>query len=529
MNKSIRYALVLLGLLSICISLRAAESTNPFLGRWALTIPGGDAGWLSVEQKEGYLDATILWRGGSVVPVDFVFVDGTSLVVIRNQKIERKDTAGKVVRVHTLMEMIVASIAGDNLRLTQLRPNSNGKGASHEKFTGKRIPPLPPRPDLSKVKYGKPIVLFNGKNLDDGWELTNPGQTSGWSVEDGVLVNKPVQQKGKPHVSYGNLRTKDHDFEDFNLKLEVNVPRRGNSGVYLRGIYEVQVSDAYGKGLDSHNMGGIYSRITPTVSAEKPAGQWQTMNITLLDRHVTVELNDKRIIDNQPLLGCTGGALWSDEFKPGPIYLQGDHSAISYRNIVLTPIIKGQVSEDPVIFEDDFEGKPGEGWSWLREDSKTWRIKDGEMEILVQPGVANNVKNALVRKAPDRSKGKFAIDVTVTNNTVPTQQYEQAGITWYNNGKPVFKLVKELVSGDLVIIPGRKPMTSKSVQLRLIVDENSFVAQYRPDAKGEFQTAAKGKLPPPRNDQVSIQCYNGPPNAEHWIGFDDFRISKLPE
>jgi hypothetical protein len=72
-------------------------------------------------------------------------------------------------------------------------------------------------------------------------------------------------------------------------------------------------------------------------------------------------------------------------------------------------------------------------------------------------------------------------------------------------------------------------MTSKSVQLRLIVDENSFVAQYRPDARGEFQTAAKGKLPPQRNDQVSIQCYNGPPNAEHWIRFDDFRISKLPE
>jgi len=120
----------------------------------------------------------------------------------------------------------------------------------------------------------------------------------------------------------------------------VNVPRRGNSGVYLRGIYEVQISDSYGRDLDSHNMGAIYSRITPTVAAEKPAGQWQTLNITLLNRHVTVELNGKVIIDNQPLLGCTGGALWSDESKPGPIYLQGDHSAVSYRNIVLTPILK---------------------------------------------------------------------------------------------------------------------------------------------------------------------------------------------
>jgi len=462
-----------------------------------------------------------------VVPVANVIVDGEILYVTRVHRVERKDAGGKVVRTQTLTEIIFAKASDNTMELIHIRPNRNGKGASRNEFTGKRISPLPPKPDLSGVKYGKPIVLFNGKNLD-GWKLTNPGQTSGWSAEDGVLVNKPIQEEGKRHISYGNLRTID-EFEDFNLKLEVNVPRRGNSGVYLRGIYEVQVSDAYGKGLDSHNMGGIYSRITPTVSAEKPAGQWQTMNITLLDRHVTVELNGKRIVDNQPLLGCTGGALWSDEFRPGPIYLQGDHSAVSYRKIVLTPIIKGQVSQDHVVCEDGFEGKLGKGWSWLRENPKTWRIKDGGVEICVQPGVAHNVKNALVRVAPDRSKGKFAIDVTVTNNTVPTQQYEQAGITWHNNGKPAFKLVKELVSGELVIIPGRKPMTSKSVQLRLIVDENSFVAQYRPDGKGEFQTAAKGKLPAPRNDQVSIQCYNGPPNAEHWIRFDDFSISKLPE
>jgi hypothetical protein len=205
MNKSIRYALVLLGLLSSCVSVRAAETENPFLGRWALTIPGGDAGWLSVEQKEGYLDASILWGGGSVVPVDFVVVDGENLIVTRNHRVERKDAGGKVVRTQTLTELITAEVSGDTLNLIHIRPNRNGKGASRSEFTGKRIPPLPPRPDLSWAEYGKPIVLFDGKNLDDGWKLTNPGQTSGWSVEDGVLVNKPVQQKGKPHVSYGNL------------------------------------------------------------------------------------------------------------------------------------------------------------------------------------------------------------------------------------------------------------------------------------------------------------------------------------
>jgi len=158
-------------------------------------------------------------------------------------------------------------------------------------------------------------------------------------AKDGVLTNDPKQEPGKPRKHYGNLRT-EREFEDFNLKLETKVPQGGNSGIYLRGIYEVQVADTFGHPLDSHNMGGIYSRICPTEAAEKPAGQWQTFDITLVDRHVTVILNGKTIIDNQPLLGCTGGALWSDEFRPGPIYLQGDHTGVHYRNLVLRPVVK---------------------------------------------------------------------------------------------------------------------------------------------------------------------------------------------
>jgi len=92
--------------------------------------------------------------------------------------------------------------------------------------------------------------------------------------------------------------------------------------------------------LDSHYMGALYSRIKPTVNAEKPAGQWQTMDITLCDRHVTVILNGVKIIDNQPVYGPTGGAMKSDVFTPGPIYLQGDHGTVQYRNIILTPIVK---------------------------------------------------------------------------------------------------------------------------------------------------------------------------------------------
>ena len=184
-------------------------------------------------------------------------------------------------------------------------------------------------------------------------------------------------------------------------------------------------------------------------------------------------------------------------------------------------------SEEQVIFEESFD--LANGWGWLRADPADWRVHNAALEIRVQPGVADTVKNALVREAPDRRKGKYAIDVTVTNLTQPTQQYEQAGITWYHDGQPVFKLVKELVDGQLLIVPGHKPMSAETVQLRLIVTGDGWTAQYRPNAEGEFLTAAQGQLPPPGREQISIQCYNGPPDAEHWIRFDDFRILKLDD
>lgn len=338
MSRGIRFGWIFLMAWVGCASLLMAGQANPYIGRWALTIPGGAAGWLGITQEDGYLDASILWGGGSVVPVDSVFLADGSLYVVRLHRVERKDGQGDVVRTQTFPEAIVANVYGDTMRLTQIQPRRDGTGIDQREFTGKRIPPLPSKPDLAKIRFGDPIGLFNGENLN-GWELTNPRQTSGWSVQDGLLVNNPVQRRGERRISYGNLRTKA-EFEDFNLTLEVNVPKNGNSGIYLRGIYEVQISDSYGRTPSSHGMGAIYSRITPRVSAENPAGQWQTMDITLVDRHVTVKLNGTAIIDNEPLLGCTGGALWADEFRPGPIYLQGDHTAVKYRNIVLTPVVK---------------------------------------------------------------------------------------------------------------------------------------------------------------------------------------------
>ena len=328
-------AIVLLSVASIAIG----QTPDRFIGRWALTIPGGGAGWLGIEDKGNYFDGSILWGGGSVVPLESVYFDGESLNVTRLRKVDRKDADGKVVRSQNFTETITATVSGDTMKLTRTAPRHNGKGVSRDIFKGKRIPPLPAKPDLSKAKRGKSVKLFNGKNLD-GWRLTDRSKNSknGWSVKNGTLINNPAQPEGR-HISYGNLRT-IAEFEDFNLKLETKLGKGSNSGIYLRGIYEIQVTDSFGRGLDSHNMAAVYSRITPTVNAEKPAGKWQTLDITLLDRHVTVILNGKTIINNEPLLGCTGGAIWADQSRPGPIYLQGDHSGINYRNIVLTPLMK---------------------------------------------------------------------------------------------------------------------------------------------------------------------------------------------
>ncbi|HNR97831.1 MAG TPA: sialate O-acetylesterase [Planctomycetota bacterium] len=184
-------------------------------------------------------------------------------------------------------------------------------------------------------------------------------------------------------------------------------------------------------------------------------------------------------------------------------------------------------AEPGIVFEDRFEGMLGEGWQWLREDPAAWRISEGALEIRIEPGLAHTVKNALVRPAPDRTKGAYAIEVTVTSMTAPTNQFEQAGITWYSGGRPVFKFVKELIDGKLYVFPGKVPMDRRTVRLRLIVSPKGVVAQFRPEGEEEFRTAVESELPPPSGDQVSLQCYNGPPDADHRVRFDDFRIIDL--
>ena len=307
------------------------QTEKHFMGRWALFLPSG-AGWLNVHKDNGFLDAELLWRGGSVVPVAHAYMTDHQLVVTRVNSIKKGD------RTHMATQRFVFERGVGELVGKAFIPKSNGMGEDVIPVKAMKLPDLPPAPDLSEANYGKPVELLDDNSLT-GWSLINPNAKNGWSVENGVLMNDPVQPENDPHAyHYGNLRT-DATFEDFNLKLEVNVPDGSNSGVYLRGIYEIQVLDSYGREVDSHHMGALYSRLTPSVAAEKPAGEWQEMDITLYNHHVTVVLNGKTILDNEPVLGVTGGAMTADEFSPGPIYLQGDHGKILYRNMVLTPIL----------------------------------------------------------------------------------------------------------------------------------------------------------------------------------------------
>lgn len=266
---------------------------------------------------------------------------GDKLVLGRNPRKEvlTKDAEGQPVLTRDYPTWMELKSDGDLITGYYFSPKTNGTGLDSVFIKGKRLPDMPPAPDLTSLKFGEPIQLFQNNNDLTGWRLIEENSKNGWSMKEGVLTNDPVQVEGQEHIRYGNLRT-EAVFEDFNLKLEVNAPPKSNSGVYLRGMYEVQIADSYERPLNwGGSMGAIFTRILPTVKAEKPSGEWQELDITLCDRHVTVKLNGVTIVDNQPVYGATGGAIQSDVTAPGPIYLQGDHTAISYRNLVLTPII----------------------------------------------------------------------------------------------------------------------------------------------------------------------------------------------
>lgn len=171
--------------------------------------------------------------------------------------------------------------------------------------------------------WGKPVKLLKENSLD-GWQALGDNQ---WVVNNGVL---------KSPKSGANLITTTK-YNDFKLHIEFRCPPGSNSGVYLRGRYETQIEDDKGKQPEKHLLGAIYGFLTPTEMAAKNADEWQSYDITLVGRLVNIVANGKTIICNQEIPGITGGALDSREGEPGPIYLQGDHGPIEYRNIIITP------------------------------------------------------------------------------------------------------------------------------------------------------------------------------------------------
>ena len=323
-----------------CASKCACANCGCVYGNWGINLPYPEmnAAHLILDKgKDGKASALLLWRWGSPTPAEVTAIDAKSFTIQRpfsKPKGKENDKAAwRALR-------ITATVNGNILVGKFCTVDGNGKAVDKpDNIAGQRNPPVGPAPDFSDAIYGKPVNLLAG-TIDD-FEIMGKDKINGWTLKDGVLSNRITRDKnGKSVHKNGNLRTKRADFFDFNLKYEVRVLPGCNSGVYLRGIYEIQVLDSYGKPVDMHHMAAYYGRVTPKVAAEKPANEWQTVDVTLYKRHLTVVLNGVTIIEKAPVVGVTGGAMTSNEFVPGPLYIQGDHSDADFRNMVLTPILK---------------------------------------------------------------------------------------------------------------------------------------------------------------------------------------------
>lgn len=281
----------------------AAAAGNPFAGRWDLTVTGANGQtwpqWMELVDNSGALQVRVQPRSGSVVPVKDVKAEGSHLTL----GVQRNVTWD-------------LDVSGDRITGTQ-------KGTAAAQIAGVRAPALN-RP-MPKA-WTNPEPIFNGKDLT-GWEPTASGATNNWVAENGDLLN---QAHG------ANLKT-TRKFNDFKLHIEYNCPEEGNSGIYLRGRYEIQV--AYEKpGVNDrfHDMGAIYGFIPASVELPRKPGTWETFDVTLVGRRLTVIRDGVKTIDNQEIPGTTGGALDSNEGEPGPFYLQGDHTGgMRYRNITV--------------------------------------------------------------------------------------------------------------------------------------------------------------------------------------------------
>ncbi len=279
-------------------------------GRWDITIDmaGGKTApsWLEVRHS-----------GLSTIVGEFVGASGSARPISKINFAEGKWSFTIPPQWETGIDVVVAGELTDENKMNGTILNPDGK---MHNWTAVRAPLLN---RTNGTAWGRPIKLFNGKDLT-GWHAMGPNQ---WQVVNGVLTNPK---------SGSNLVT-DEKFNDFKLHIEFRIPKGSNSGIYLRGRYEVQVMDSKGVEPVRDQFSAIYGFLTPSVMMAKDAGEWNTYDITLIGRMVTVVANGTTVISNQAIPGITGGALDSNEGEPGPIYIQGDHGAVEYKNIILTP------------------------------------------------------------------------------------------------------------------------------------------------------------------------------------------------
>jgi hypothetical protein len=281
-----------------------SKGGNPFAGRWDITVTAGNTvypDWMEFVEQDTNPAVRIQPRGGSVRPVKEVRMNGAHLLLTLNPGATWDLT-----------------VDGDHLTGVQKRGDK-----VTAQLAGVRAPELNRKPPKA---WTKPEPLFNGKDLT-GWEPDNPASNH-WVAQDGVLLN---QTKG------ANLRSV-RKFDDFKLHIEFNCPENGNSGVYLRGRYEVQVEyEPAGTEDGYHSMGSIYGMLAPKAESPRRPGEWESFDITLVGRRVTIVRNGVTTIDNQEIPGITGGAIDANEGDPGPFYIQGDHTGgMKYRNITIS-------------------------------------------------------------------------------------------------------------------------------------------------------------------------------------------------
>jgi len=297
----------------------AAQDVKEFLGRWDMTVTPATGRpypqWMELTDNGGKIEGRVQPRGGAWHPIAGAHMESGKLIV-------DVGPAGPSAMSWELTSPSAGKLTGIE---------KHGDAADGIALAGVKAPSLDrPMPK----EWTKPRPLFDGKDLA-GWEPIGNVDNNKWVARNGELVNDNPEVPGQRAHGAANIMTTEK-FQDFKLHIEVNCPEGGNSGIYLRGRYELQVGTEGGK-LPSHEMGAIYSYYPPPEGSEPGLGRWTTFDVTLVGRHVTVLRDGKMYHDNVELPGPTGGALDSNEAEPGPFYLQGDHhGVIAYRNITIS-------------------------------------------------------------------------------------------------------------------------------------------------------------------------------------------------